>query len=83
MKEIKIKLSTEDYEILKQIDFSEIEDEVFFEDKTREFRTTSDIVDIIFSEYIATDGMDENDCPTEYGRKLYNLYDLIFFSEEV
>ena len=82
MKEIKINLSIEHYEMLKQIDFSEIKNEVFFDDETKEFRTTSEIADIIFSEYIATDGLDSNDCPTEYGKKLYDLYDLIFFSEE-
>ncbi len=80
---LKIKLTDEDYQILKQIDFSEIKNEVFFDDDTREFRTTSKIADIIFNEYIVTDGLDQNDCPTEYGRKLYDLYDLIFLSEVV
>ena len=48
---LKIKLTDEDYQILKQIDFSEIKNEVFFDDETKEFRTTSDIADIIFNEY--------------------------------
>lgn len=80
---LKIKLTDEDYQILKQIDFSEIKNEVFFDNDTREFRTTSDIADIIFNNYILFTSIDgEGNC-NEYGRKLYNLYDLIFFSEVV
>ncbi len=83
MAEFKIKLSKEDYEIVKNIDWSEIKNEVFFNDETKEFRTTSDIANIIFNEYIIAYGLDENYYPTEFARKLYDLYDLIFLSEEI
>ncbi len=83
MDEIKINLSEEDYAIVKDIDWSEIKDEVFLNDETREFRTTSDIADLIFNNYILAKGFGENYYPTEFGRKLYDLYDLIFFSEVI
>ncbi len=81
MKEIKIKLTNEDYNILKKIDFSEIKNEVTFNDTTKEFKTTSNLASIIFNEYIVANGLDDNYYPTEFGRKLYELYDLIFLSE--
>jgi hypothetical protein len=83
MKELKIRLTDKNYEMLKKIDFSEIKDEVNFDDDLNEFSTKSRIVGIIFTEYIAVHGFDENYNLTEYGKKLYDLYDLIFFSEEV
>lgn len=80
---LEIKLSKEDYKILKGIDFSEIKDEVFFNDDTREFKTSSWLAEVIFEEYINAHAFDSEYKPTEYGKKLYNLYDLIFYSEEV
>jgi hypothetical protein len=82
MKEVKIELTDEDYDLLKQIDFSEAKDGVFFNDNTKEFRTTSELADIIFEEYINMHAFDSSYHVTEYGKKLYRLYDLIFFSEE-
>lgn len=85
MKNVKIKLSVDDYKLLKQIDFSEIKDEVFFDDTNREFKTSSPLASIIFEEYINTHAFDNSGDynVTPFGRKLYDLYDLIFFSEEV
>jgi hypothetical protein len=83
MKEIKIRLNDEDYEIVKNINFSEIKNQVYFDDKKKEFKTSSSLAAIIFNEYIVTDGLDENYYPTDFGKKLYDLYDLIFLSEEI
>lgn len=83
MNTIKIKLNDEDYKIVKNIDFSEIKDEVFFDDEKKEFKTSSPLASIIFNEYIVTDGLDTDYYPTDFGRKLYDLYDLIFLSEEI
>ena len=83
MKEIKIRLNDEDYEIVKNINFSEIKNQVYFDDKKKEFKTSSSLAAIIFNEYISTDGLDENYYPTDFGKKLYDLYDLIFLSEEI
>ncbi len=80
---IKIRLTEEDYKILKQIDFSEIKGEVFFDDEKREFKTSSWLAEVIFEEYINAHAFDDEYKPTEFGRKLYDLYDLIFYSEEV
>ena len=82
MEEVKIRLADEDYKILKEINFSEIQNEVVFNDKTKEFSTTSDLAPIIFNEYIVTNGLDDDYYPTNFGRKLYELYGLIFLSEE-
>ena len=79
---MKIKLTPDDYKLLKEVDFSEIQDEVFFNDETMEFQTTSDIADIIFNNYILSSSIDGDGNCSEYGRKLYELYDLIFLSEE-
>ena len=85
MEKIHIKLTSEDYNLLKKIDFSEIEKEVHFNDETREFSTSSSLASVIFEEYINTHAFDNSGLykVTPFGRKLYDLYDLIFFSEEV
>ena len=70
------------YNLLKEIDFSEIKDQIIFRDEMCEFETDSEIFDIIINEYIVSNGMDneKNEC-TEYGRRLYMLYDLLFRSD--
>lgn len=83
MRKIKIKLSDGDYKIIKKIDFSEIQDEVFFNNETNEFQTASPLAEVIFEEYINAHAFDSLYNVTEYGKKLYELYDLIFFSEEI
>lgn len=85
MKTIDIKLNDEDYNLLKKIDFSEIKDEVFFDDEKRKFRTSSPLASAIFEEYINTHAFDNSGLykVTPFGKKLYELYDLIFFSEPI
>lgn len=82
MKLLKKRLEPEQYELLKEIDFSEIEDHILFDDKNCEFETDSDLFDVLFDVHIVKYGMDENqnEC-TEYGKKLYDLYDEIFFTD--
>ena len=82
MKKIKKKLEPKWYKLLKQLDFSEIKDQIYFDDENCLFETDSNIFDIIFNENIVAYGMDKNrDQCSEYGRQLYMLYDLIFFSD--
>lgn len=47
MEKVDIELNDEDYNLLKKIDFSEIKDEVFFDDEKREFRTSSPLASVI------------------------------------
>ncbi len=69
------------YNMLKELDFSEIQSEITFDDKNQTFETESELFDIIFNENIVSRGMDKNhDQCTEHGRELYMLYDLIFSS---
>lgn len=85
MKMVDIELNDEDYNLLKKIDFSEIKDEVFFDDEKRKFRTSSPLASVIFEEYINTHAFDNSGLykVTPFGRKLYDLYDLIFYSEPI
>ena len=82
MKTLKKKLTPEQYKLLKEIDFTEIEGDITFDDENCEFTTDSDLFYVIFNEHIVVYGMDEdqNQC-TEYGRRLYNLYDTIYYDE--
>lgn len=79
---MKKKLPTKWYKLLKEMDLSEIKDEIVFDDDNCIFETENPLFDIVFDENIVAYGMDEdqNHC-TEYGRQLYTLYDLIFFSD--
>ena len=67
---------------MKEIDFSEIKDDVIWDDENCIFETENELFDVFFDEHIVAYGMDENQnqC-TEYGRRLYMLSDLIFFSD--
>lgn len=74
------KLSSEEYEVFKTIKYlEEMGDNIIFNDEKCEF-STNDIgeVEDLMNEYISLYGMDEdqNKC-TEYGRKLYGVYDSI------
>ena len=73
-----IKLTKREYEILKKIDFSEIEGEVLFNDQTFEFTNNSEIADIIFNEFIVNNGLDKDYNCTELGQELYQLHDKLF-----
>lgn len=79
---IKKKLDKKWYDLLKEIDFSEIAGEIEFNDAECSFETSSEDFDLIIDEYIVARGMtpDQEEC-TECGRRLYMLYDLIFGEE--
>ena len=77
----RIKLSEDEYKLLKTVDFSDIENEIHFDDEELIFEYSSPITDIIFNEHIVCAGLDANYNPTNYGKKLYRLYDKIFLSE--
>lgn len=81
---MKARLDKENYDLLKTMDFSAINDEIVFNDDTCEFETNNDLFDAVFDVNIVANGMDENqDECNEYGRRLYDLYDLLFFSKEL
>lgn len=77
----KFKLSAESYMLMKTLDFSEMGDRLKYNDSSNSFETLdADLVLTIITENIATFGMDElQDNCTEYGRKLYKLYDEIIY----
>ena len=80
---MRMKLSKSDYELLKGMDFSLINNDIQFDDASMEFETDAKLFDVVFDVNIVTRGMDDKqDQCTEYGRKLYALYDRIFFSAE-
>ncbi len=81
--EIRIRLTEEDYKIVKEIYASSANEDVHLNDEIKEFVAKSIKAEITFEEYINTHAFDSEYKPTEYGKKLYNLYDLIFYSEEV
>lgn len=78
---MKRQLDPELYNLLKSMDFSSIDDDIVFYDDEYVFETSSEFFDCVFDENIVSKGMDEEqeEC-NEYGRKLYGLYDLLFFS---
>ncbi len=80
---MRMRLDKSRYEVLKSMDFSSIGDDIVFHDDTCEFETDNPLFDVVFDINIVTRGMDstQNEC-TEYGKRLYELYDLIFFSKQ-
>lgn len=80
---MRAKLSKENYELLKQMDFSVINDEISFDDENLMFETDNELFDAVFDVNILAEGMDDSqeEC-NEYGKKLYALYDLLFFSQD-
>ena len=79
---MRMQLNKKRYEVLKSMDFSAIDNDIVLYDDTCEFETNNPLFDVVFDINIITNGMDENqnEC-TEYGKQLYELYDLIFFSK--
>ena len=70
------------YDLLKNMDYSLMDVDVTFDDENCTFETNDPDFDIIFDMNIVAYGMDKKqDQCTEYGRRLYMLYDLIFFSD--
>lgn len=75
---IKVQLTEDLYKILKQIDFKGYKSEITFYDDTFTFETERRAFVIFMASYISIYGMDEKqDRCTEYGRKLYDLYDYV------
>lgn len=70
---------------MKTLDFSEMGDELKYIDSQNVIETSdADLLLTIINEYIACDGMDENqEYCTEYGRDLYMLYDEICYNEQI
>ena len=79
-----IKLSKAYYDILKELDFSELGENIAFDD----INNSVDIHDrrmffIVFSEIITDKGMTKDFADVnEYGRILYAIYDTIQFEME-
>ena len=74
-------LSKENYDLFKKIDFSEMGNSLVMDEEKLSFETDDiGLLEIIITEEIATKGMDENqELCNEYGRKLYGLYDEIYY----
>lgn len=78
----KYKLEKQNYDILKNLDLSEMDNDIVFLDEESCFKTNNvDLLMIIINESICAYGLDENQDCTEYGRKLYDLYDEIYYQE--
>lgn len=80
----KFKLSSNNYALLKTVDLSELCNGIVFDDEEK----TVCVEDkkqffILLNEDIVARGMDEkqNEC-TEFGQKLYALYDELYYSDE-
>ena len=74
-------LSNDNYDLLKQIDFTELGTSLVFNDETNSFSTDNiRLLEVIITEEIATKGMTrgQENC-NEYGRRLYDLYDEIYY----
>ena len=79
---MKKKLEKKWYDLLRNMDYSLMDVKVDFDDKNCIFESNDENFDVIFDMNIVAYGMDEKqDQCTEYGRRLYMLYDLIFFSD--
>ena len=79
---MKKQLNKKWYDLLRNMDYSLTDVSVSFDDENYIFETNDKDFDIIFDLNIVAYGMDkdQNRC-TEYGRQLYMLYDLIFYSD--
>ena len=74
-------LSKEKYELLKQLDLSEMSNDIVFYDGLLSFDTSnSNLLLVIISENISAKGLNagQETC-NAYGRKLYSLYDDILY----
>lgn len=74
-------LSKHNYKTLRELDLSEMEEKIIFDDEKMSFSTSDiDLLLIIITENIASRGMDaEQEKCTEYGRELYSLHDEICY----
>ncbi len=75
------KLSQFNYELLKTIDLSEMNESIKFNDADKTIETNNvRLLQIILTEEIATRGMQkgQEQC-NDYGRQLYSLYDEIYY----
>ena len=78
----KFTLSKYNYKILRELDFSEMQNNLIFFDEENSFKTDNiDLLMIIINESICAYGLDENQDCTEYGRRLYDLYDELYYKE--
>jgi len=79
---MKRKLETNYYNTLRNMDFSLINNDISFDDENCIFETDAELFDAVFDDNIVAYGMDsdQENC-NEYGRTLYMLYDLLFFSD--
>ena len=81
MKWDKFTLTKTNYDILKALDLSEMNNGIVFLNKENSFKTNNvDLLLVIISENITMKGLtrDQEEC-NEYGRKLYSLYDEILY----
>ena len=78
---MKIRLSKEQYNLLKKIDLSEIENDILLNDPN-EIDLPEDkirLLRIIITEEIDVNGLsDDQNEVTPYGRSLYDLHDTIY-----
>lgn len=75
----KIKLSKEQFNILKRIDFSELGDDIVL-DEDNNYIVINDytLFCLIMTEEISVNGIGTDYEPNDYGRKLEALYDYIY-----
>lgn len=73
-------LSKDEYDLLKKLDLSEIEDGIVFYDDEHSFEVEDvDELLMIIDEAITLHGLSpDQESANEYGRKLYALYDSIY-----
>ena len=77
----KYKLTKENFRLMQGIDFGEMGDKLRLIEEEQAVETTDfGLMQIIINEEIVTKGLDETqeNC-TEFGRKLYGLYDELLY----
>ena len=71
-----LQFKEDNYKVLKSVDFSEMKDDIVFNDEKSEIELSNlELFEIILNEEIVSKGMDSQDAVNDYGRSLYNIYD--------
>ena len=78
------KLGKLNYELLKTLDVSELGNDFKMDDTDLTFSTNNiRLLMIILNEIIVEKGMENQDVVTEYGKRLYGLYDEIYIASKL
>ena len=71
-----LRFNEDNYNVLKRVDFSEMKDDIVFDDEKKEVELSNlELFQIILNEEIVCNGMNDQSEVNEYGRALYSIYD--------